>query len=65
MQGDALMSFLIRTVVALAILVPYCLARQPHEPTELFVISLIAFGGGRLVAALACSPGRAGGPDKG
>lgn len=47
------MSFPIRMVVALAILVPYWLTRQPRAPTEIFVVALVAFGSGRIVAALA------------
>jgi hypothetical protein len=56
LPGEALMSFAIRTLVVLAILVPYWLVRQPREFSECFVIALIAVSFGYLVAALATPP---------
>ena len=50
------MSLFIRTLVALMILIPYWLARQPRSTAEIFVVALIAFGSGRIVAALAAPP---------
>jgi hypothetical protein len=47
------MSLFIRTLVALMILIPYWLARQPRSTAEIFVVALIAFGSGRIVATLA------------
>ncbi|HEV7556151.1 MAG TPA: hypothetical protein VGO00_11875 [Kofleriaceae bacterium] len=44
------MSFAIRMLVTLAILVPYWLIRMPHETAEIFVVAFIAFGVGRIVA---------------
>ena len=50
------MSLFIRTLVALVILIPYWLARQPRSTAEIFVVALIAFGSGQIVAALATPP---------
>jgi hypothetical protein len=44
------MSFVIRMLVTLAILVPYWLVRMPHETAEIFVVAFVAFGAGRIVA---------------
>jgi len=44
--------FAIRMLVTLAILVPIWLIRQPKDMVETFVIAVIAFGAGHIVAAL-------------
>jgi len=44
------MSFAIRMLVTLAILIPYWVIRMPHETAEIFVVALVAFGAGRIVA---------------
>jgi hypothetical protein len=46
------MSFAIRMLVTLAILIPYWIIRMPHDTAEIFVIALVAFGTGRIVAYL-------------
>jgi hypothetical protein len=44
------MSFAIRMLVTLAILIPYWIVRQPRNTAEIFGIALVAFAAGRIVA---------------
>ena len=46
------MSYVVRLLVTLAILVPYWMVRMPRDTVEIFVVALIAFGTGRIVAHL-------------
>ena len=39
-------------LVTLAIVVPYWIVRMPRDTVEIFVVALIAFGAGRVVAHL-------------
>jgi hypothetical protein len=51
-EGEALMSFAIRMLVTLSIVIPYWLIRMPTNTAEIFVLAVVAFGAGRIVAYL-------------
>jgi len=42
--------FVIRTLVALAIMLPYWAIRQPHDTVEMFAVAFVAFAAGRIAA---------------